>query len=473
VYRLGDVVAARLQAPVPAAQLPAPAAAEPDADTITVTAERMRRTVMTAAFPGRMALRPLQAVLTEAFGQTRSVGFLSELLTQAGQRAGRILQTIDHSPLGPVIVVRDETFFQDWPILLVLEPVSSTILLAHVSEDRTAETWGAALLVAQDQGATIAGLVEDMARSYPKSQKLAEIDVEVQKDTWHVTHQGAQVGQDLQRQALNAVRKVDALEDKLRKQWQDELFFEQYIPAVALEEQRVAQYHSYANLFGHLCDALELVDVRSGEIRDRQTNNWLLEETLIAMRQLGHTRVDKFVKTLCDHQSQLFTYLDWMAAALSDYRATLAQHIGDPTAQQQFVATVARCWRLRQARINGQGHRWQRAAAEAELDLWVLTDEQAHLTQLADQLLACLDAAGHTSSMIESINGLLKSFLKNRRAFRNADTAQAYLNLFVLWHNMRVYQRGKRAGASPFQLAGIDPRSNDWLDLLGFPASDN
>ena len=27
--------------------------------------------------------------------------------------------------------------------------------------------------------------------------------------------------------------------------------------------------------------------------------------------------------------------------------------------------------------------------------------------------------------------------------------------------------------ASPFQLAGIDPRTSDWLDLLGFPASDN
>jgi len=151
----------------------------------------------------------------------------------------------------------------------------------------------------------------------------------------------------------------------------------------------------------------------------------------------------------------------------------LAQHISDPAALQQFIATVARCWRLRQARINGQRHRWQRAAAEAELDLWVLTDEQAHLPQLADQLLACLDAAGHTSSMIESINSLLKSFLKNRRAFRNPDTAQAYLNLFVLWHNMRVYQRGKRAGSSPFQLAGIDPHSKDWLDLIGFPASDN
>jgi hypothetical protein len=87
----------------------------------------------------------------------------------------------------------------------------------------------------------------------------------------------------------------------------------------------------------------------------------------------------------------------------------------------------------------------------------------------ATYLMHILDAAGHTSSLVECINGLLKSFLNNRRAFRNPDTAQAYLNLFVLWHNMRVYERGKRAGKSPYQWAGIDPGANDWLELLGYP----
>jgi hypothetical protein len=81
-----------------------------------------------------------------------------------------------------------------------------------------------------------------------------------------------------------------------------------------------------------------------------------------------------------------------------------------------------------------------------------------------------LDASGHTSSLIECLNGLLKSFLHNRQAFRNRETAQAYLNLFVLWHNMRVYERGKRAGKSPYQWVGIAVGTDDWLDLLGYPA---
>ncbi len=90
---------------------------------------------------------------------------------------------------------------------------------------------------------------------------------------------------------------------------------------------------------------------------------------------------------------------------------------------------------------------------------------------MATYLMHILDAAGHTSSLVECINGLLKSFLNNRRAFHNRDTARAYLNLFVLWHNMRVYERGKRAGKSPYQWARIDPGTDDWLELLGYPAT--
>jgi hypothetical protein len=126
-------------------------------------------------------------------------------------------------------------------------------------------------------------------------------------------------------------------------------------------------------------------------------------------------------------------------------------------------------WRLRQALINGhRAYRQQAAEAETLLAGW----SRAHplCAELAAQLMHILDAAGHTSSLIECINGLLKSCLIPRQAFRNRETAQAYLNLFILWHNMRVYKRGKRAGQSPYQCAGIDPGEDDWLALLEYPA---
>lgn len=433
------------------------------------TGERLKRLALTCAFPGNVGLRPMQEILNEALGETRSTGTLSQLLMGAGQRAGEVLRQIDYSPLGSVIVIRDETYWQDWPILLVVEPVTTTILLGVVSPDCQAETWGAALLVAQDQGASIAGLIEDMARMYPQSQELAGVDVDVQKDTWHVIHTGKQIRRDLEREALSAIRQVDAIEKQLSKCRQDKVFYDQYIPAVEKMERLLAQHDTFATWHDHLCDALELVDWRSGEIRDPDINGWLLDETLNAMSGIDHPRVQSFVKTLRRYQANLLTFLDWMATSLTPYQSRLAQLIDDPAQQHLFIRSVARCWRLRQALINNQTS-FRNLAHQAEVSLLSLTQDNPLLEQLATQLMSLLDAAGHTSSLIECINGLLKSFLDNRQAFRNIDTAQTYLNLFILWHNMRVYQRGKRPGKSPFQWAGIDPGCDDWLALLGFPA---
>ncbi|MCP4542933.1 MAG: hypothetical protein GY832_37920 [Chloroflexi bacterium] len=154
---------------------------------------------------------------------------------------------------------------------------------------------------------------------------------------------------------------------------------------------------------------------------------------------------------------------------LKPYGQMLATHISEQAQQQRFICTVARTWRLRQALINGRRSR-KRQAAEAEALFEQLLDGDETLIALATYLMHILDAAGHTNSLIECINGLLKSFLNNRRAFRNQETAQAYLNLFILWHNTRVYERGKRAGKSPYQWANIDPGSDDWLELLDYPA---
>lgn len=465
LYALAERVKQRLLPPAESLVLPAP---EKKMPTIEVTPVRMARTVLTASLPGKTAIRPLRHVLGEAFDQTRSIGWISELITAAGHDAGQIWREMDTSPLGTVIAARDETFFQGHPLLLIIDPVSTVILFAEATKDRQADTWGTALLMAQEQGVTIGGLVEDMARMYGKSQKEAELDLPVQKDIWHNQRDGSQVLRDLERSAFRATRTVIKLEKQLLKEWDDALFDEKYIPAVAQEELRYDQHAAFAEWLSHLFDAFELVDWRSGEIRDRATNEWLLEETLTAMSHIEQPRVQKWVKTLGRHQSQLLTSLDWLAASLQPYREQLAQVV---TADQQdvFMRIVARHWRLQQALINGQLS-FRQQAQEAKAALQRLVADENQRQQMAEKLLALFDAACRTSSMLEGVNGLLKQFLHNHQAFRNLETLQLYLNLFVLWHNMRLFERGKRQGKSPYQLAGIDPGTDDWLTLLGYPA---
>lgn len=382
LYALTQRVKERLLAEQPPVTLPG-FGAEPTRPTIELSPNRLARTTLTAACPGKMAIRPTQQLLVEAFGQSRSVGWVSELLSQAGQRAGQVLARIDTTALNNVSVARDETFFQGQPLLLVIDPVSTTILLAQACPDRQADTWGAALLLAQEGGATIQGVVEDMARMYPKSQQAADLELAVQKDSWHIQRDGRKVRRELERAAFRATHQVLKLEQQLLKQWDDQLFIEQYIPAVAHEERCYDQHDQFAHWLAHLDDALELVDWRSSEIRERATNEWLLTETLTAMARIDQPRLQQSVKTLRRHQPQLLTSLDWLAGSLTPCQTQLAQLLPQPAQQQAFCRSVARYWRLRQALINGHPH-FRPQARQAETTLHALLADQPQLQPLAD-----------------------------------------------------------------------------------------
>ncbi len=123
---------------------------EKGVERIEVTPERLKRTILAATFPGNVSIRPTQDVLEAAFEQSPSIGAISELRLEAGHRAGRVLAELDYSAVGAVVIGRDETFFQGVPLLLVIEPVSSTILMALPCTDRQAETWGAVLELVQE-----------------------------------------------------------------------------------------------------------------------------------------------------------------------------------------------------------------------------------------------------------------------------------------------------------------------------------
>lgn len=464
VYTLGERVVSQLTKPSEMLSLPEPVEKE------SVSKARLDRTILTALFPGNASIRPTKAILREAFDTWRSTGYIGSLRLEAGQRAGDVLSRVNYTPLGPLIALRDETFFQGRPMLLLVDPVSTTIVAAYVCSDRQSDTWALALLMAQEQGVSLTGLTEDMAKMYGKSLKLAGMEAKPQqKDIWHIQRDGATIRRALERAAYRAMTKVIDLEKQLLKEWGDDLFTEKYIPAVTKEMATIACHDQFETWLNYLHDALALVDIRSGEIRDSATSQWFLEEILTGMEQIEQKQVEKFVKTLRNHQPQLLTFLDWIATALAAYDARLTACIPDTQARLQFIQAVARSWLLDQKLINGH-RQWHPEAQKAASLVKSVTDTDVALAEFALSLRQILDASGRTSSLIESINSLLKSFFRNRKGFKNQETMQAFLNLFVLWHNMRVYDpRCKRGGKSPFQLAGIDLGTDDWLTLLGYP----
>lgn len=186
--------------------------------TVSVTPQRVKRSVLTNVLPGGMTIRPQIDSLQAALDTRRSEGWISELIVEAGQRAGRKLDEIDLSPLGEVVTARDELYFDGLAFLLNVEPRHFVIVSGYVEKTCDAQTWGVALqLDHHTRGLRLKGLAEDGARMYPASIREAELSVQAQKDVWHIEANAHQGVVDLERIALKALEQADKMVRQINK----------------------------------------------------------------------------------------------------------------------------------------------------------------------------------------------------------------------------------------------------------------
>lgn len=249
----------------------------------------------------------------------------------------------------------------------------------------------------QTRGLRIIGLTEDAARCYPKSLKQAaqlleaEFSVPVQKDVWHILDKAGQTLRDLERLALKRPEKAEDEHQAALKAQVDDACLAAWVEAEEAADVPLEMSHQFRFWYGCLCDALELVDWRSDEIRDRAINQWLLDETLEGLRQLDHPRVKKLVTTLENQYAELLPlrqaqgrlFLDWLEAQLIPWQQRLADAFSDPADQALFQSTVARAWRLNRALVNGHPQ-FQALADDAQTWLSELIADNPPARRLAD-----------------------------------------------------------------------------------------
>jgi hypothetical protein len=428
----------------------------------------MKRMALALVLPGGVSGRSAEICLQTAFDEGRSPAFLSALVHEAGQRAGEILAKVNHAVMGAISQARDEIFVGRDPILLMVDPRSLVITGLYAAADRDAETWGCVLLFTQDRGVQIKNLAEDGCIPYGKSCKLAKLYAAIQKDVWHSLTDVRKVIHDIEREAYRKLEEAEKLEKQLRKQW-EEAVFTKWVEHNQQFEDLLAQIKALTFWLGCLWDAVELVDWRNGEIRNRAINQWLADETLKGIKQLSHPRIKKLAERLESQLPEMLTFLDEIATPLADWQAQVEKHFQDHSVTNYFLRSVARIWRLEHALRNGH-KQFRKAALEAGQWLAAWIDDDAQLKPLAEKLIDILERTVRTSSAAETINSVLRPYLDRRRECTDLVSRQLFLNLFTLWFNMHKFDRGPRKDKSPYELAGIDLGTDDWLTLLGYPS---
>jgi hypothetical protein len=477
VYNISRAILGRLAAPATPVR---PPMATPLPPAAGVSHNELARAALTLLFPGGVTLRPMTHCLDELLGTSRSPAWLCPFFNQAGERAGQVLDRADWTAVAPFVATRDELFFDGRAYLLTTEPASLAVVSGHVEDSVDLDRWAVSLALDQlKTGGAIQGLAEDAANWYPGSLAGAAALVDtpwlmpVQKDVFHVLERTTQTLRDVERVALGKLATAEKKATRDGRLWRirDLDGYEVAHQTADAAVQLAQDLHFYV---GRLHDALALVDPRSGEIRDPDTARWYLAEILAGLARLDDPRVTKLLRYIGDQQGQLFTFLDWAAVALAPWRVRAAAHFGDSELVQLFERAVAHAWRLRHVVDTGQ-YRLRRAAERAEAQVLGLCQHDPTARRLAAELGAILAQTVRASSASECINSLLAPHLDAHKSFQGRVSAQNLLNLFILWHGLRCFDRGPRQGRSPFEIAGVrvfDPDGNetdDWLAALGYP----
>ncbi|MGB0388222.1 MAG: hypothetical protein ACPGWR_25670 [Ardenticatenaceae bacterium] len=299
------------------------------------------------------------------------------------------------------------------------------------------------------------------------SLKLIDSDADSKKDNWHLLRNAGRVRERIENEFYRTFRKMEKIEELENEKCTDKVF-NQYCELELKLEYLMDEHDAFEPLVEALAEAVEIVDVKSGKICEFELHSWYLSEIIQSMEKLTHPKIKTQAKTLrkAFDDDQLLTHLVWLTPLCGAWREKAAHHWGTILAEQA-EKVIARTWKLRQLVINGYKI-WKEALAESEETLQLLYQNEAS-KQLVEQLFADLDGCPRASSLIENINGILKSFLLGRRSFRNRETAQFYINLFTLWYNSHLFKRGKRKGKSPFEWANMNLPEGDWLTWLGYP----
>jgi hypothetical protein len=221
-------------------------------------------------------------------------------------------------------------------------------------------------------------------------------------------------------------------------------------------QQKIVQHDQFSQLAQQVDDQFALIDLKSGQLRDPLASAAILRSVGKQLGQWQGRIYEKLSANLINWATGLFAY----HAGLSQAWQILTNHWGT-----EAIQALSCVWQIE---ADQKRHPKPLACQHNRQTLW-----ETYLEKATDCLgLEQLDAAwkdvcsvfSHSwrgSMLCECVNSLLRPVFDRRKS-----SDQGCLELFRFLHNAHPFARGKRAGHSPAQLAGIQLPDDPFI-LLG------
>jgi hypothetical protein len=452
VYGLAD----RVVRAVSEAMAPSPPGPRPQSLRLEVDRRMLDRAIVTLAMAGGVSERGIAQCLGEIYRVRPSVGYIDGVLSRASAQAARFNAGF-RMEMAAAQVEADELFACGRAHLLAVEHSSLLILALQRPERCDKEAWRETLESVRGRGVGLVRLGSDGGRALGGA--VGELPgVEHQLDLFHALRKVARVVRGLESAAYGAIAKEEKLAGKAKGLDPARLmggYMHDRLGELRIEsEMKIGRYEAMRTLGEWVAEALDAIDIRTGRLRGRTECLSELRAATELMRDLHIDSVRELAAYLDRSGPALLAYADQLSLPM----ARLAREMGS-----EGLRMLSREWLLGKRLRHARGVRRTQARRELlRMRLLSTLHFGADYPDSRRRVAALLDSTMRGSSLAECVNSLLRPYAQIMRGL-----GERFLPLFQLYRNAHVFERGKRAGASPFQLAGIDTPEGNWLDWLG------
>jgi len=431
---------------------PKPPGPKPAPRMLWVDKRHLERAIVTLRVVGNVPLEGIQRCLEEVLGTHRSIGYLSEVIAQAQKEAAAFQRQLVYEVAGTGLV--DELFLHRRPILVVVEPHSTALLLLSQEEHRDGATWGVRLLETEEQGFHFTQITSDQAQGIAAGVHAAfGEEMPHQLDLGHLFGEVARLDAEVERTAYKTIRQ-EAERWRVLDSAQSERVIVSRIEAWEKVHQKmeeaISRYEDFHYLAGELSDLFTPVSPE-GVPRSLSFVQGELEALLSLLEEIPSAKIQELRKRLARQQKGLLVFWEDWEPRLAALREIIPQ--------EEFLQALLLEYLL--GRRKKPSRATQAALEKTKAFVEIHLGDQAAC--LREQVASLLDALVRSSALVETANSWLRPYLNTRKG-----SSQAFLDLVRLYRNTRTYRRGKRKGHSPFELLGLS-LPEDWLSMVGLP----
>jgi len=407
---------------------------------------------------GKCSIPSISGILKKMESGNNSVGTISQELSEIGRYLPNTLK-IDNDATLYVYLAVDEMFSYSTPILISVDPISTTILRIELAESRKTEDWVNHFNKLKENGINVIFVTSDEGQGICSATKSAFPDINRQPDTFHaVSHRPGKWVDSLEKSAYAAIAEeyhcLEVFESAKTEQVMQKRM-DAYFDAKSNSDKAINIYDMFKFLYHCIIDSLQVFD-RDGNPCDRENAEENIRIALDYMIGLPVKKIKKEINTIYHLLDNLLEYLDTAKKVTGKLNA-----MGIP---RYIIQAFSLAWQAQKNAIKAKKQKRRKyftgkEKEQLEMLRMMLGDD---FEKVKTTVFVELDKIIQSSAIIENINSIVRAYMDTSRNRVN----QEMLNLIMFYHNHRRYKAGKRKGKTPMELFTGTKQEKDWLEML-------